>query len=266
MPQINAIVLREGDIEQDVPHKHFSSKWYDFKLRHTMDVKNASNIFKNIPNRKCTYIALTFWIRSQLDLFPGDSFRTAWSGFNTLYTFTAPANARREFQKIEAFWAILDPAKFTRSLTFVNQLNKEGIWISLDWESYIPKKVNTFDEFLQIYHDDAYTSMACEVYCKKTFSPVEDIRAKYEIYINSTETSPFIQLRFLVSGYSYFHRNRCVHGEREYPVFVISHAEEIYTEEKLCELLLFVIEDAIKLIPLEMELLPTKEDDNSIEE
>lgn len=249
IPRVSKFFISGKGIERPVEHEEFSDTWKNCQLSHLLDPGAVSAIFSSNPFGKIIYTALTYWLKAQLALFSGDRFRAAWSGFNALYTFCAGNEENQETRKLKAFWTKLNSQDFLLSLVFVQRLNNENIWERLDWYNYV-KNLKAVDRLIQDYCDAAYIPKICSLY--QRLAPSEtwlNKNKQYRSQIQGHNNSNSIQLRFLVSEYCYFYRNRSFHGGKPYPVFVIAPEAESMIEDMLCELLLYVIEDAIKLLP-----------------
>ena len=268
LPKVKRISLRriDEDTEQVQKNISFSDSWQKCHVRLLLDTSVASRIFDCGETAKTAYIALTYYLKAQMDHFSHDRFRAAWSGLNVLYTALAPQNADREWKKIGALKKYYEKESMSNVRDSVKKLD-EQFWKKLDWFSYTRNlctnengKVKPIDSIIQNVYDMKDSMlittitdyMGAVVYTDQEgdYGKKADLqRRRQEIgrHIKESGNSDTERAKFLITEYCYMLRNRSFHAEKAYPLFAIGAEDEEKTiEEILTGLILMSIEGLLK--------------------
>lgn len=266
LPEVQAITLEKNEDTQSLEDLAFAQKWHKCRVARRLDPSIAASIFQHDAEAKASYIAMTFYLKAQLDHFSHDRFRAAWSGFNALYTtFTSEAESE-EWKKIKATNRYFELNELKEARQIVSGLD-EAFWNKLDWYSFTRNlctdkngKVKKIDNVKQSVYSlrDAMLITRVSGYMKSVvYTDQEGNYGKKADYqrcakeiernIKANDVSYVARARFLVVDYCYMLRNRSFHANKAYPLFMFDSGEEECTvEDILTKLLLITIEGILK--------------------
>ena len=266
LPEVKRISLQRKDVEQVQENIAFAESWQKCHVERLLDTSVAAQIFDSGEKAKAAYIALTYYLKAQMDHFSHDRFRAAWSGLNVLYTARAPQNAAKEWEKIEALKQYFEKDSLSEVRDFVRELD-EQLWKKLDWFSYTRNlctnesgKVLSINKIIQRVFElrdsmlitNITDYMGAVVYTDQegNYGKKEDLqryREEIDRHIKESGNSDTGRAKFLIAGYCYMLRNRSFHAEKAYPLFVIGEEDaEKTVEEILTELILMTIEGLMR--------------------
>lgn len=265
VPEFKKAEYTAGDISCELEKiTELSKKWKNYRIETLLSRDVCKKIFEgkrenNVP----LYNAVSFFIKAQLTELSHDSFRSAWSSMNALYTNmvdNAEVSEESKLKKLEEF--ILNH-EMKNSCEYVGTINDEKFWYKLEW-FYFLKNGFARHNFQKYYNDyfsqkakrDAVLGevlsgkLSYEVMTEKNKVDMEKIKAKAELYSKEKDNDEYIHFKdrveFLVRKYCYFKRNRSMHAGQEYPLFIISEESENYIEPILVKLLIYAIKDIIE--------------------
>ena len=249
LPDVNAIRLTQGKTVWAADKERLTRHWENCRIDILLDSKAAARCFTR--EGKTCYIAITYFLKAQLDSFPHDCFRAAWSGLNALYN--SLTDDRFEGEKLKKLSQYLDRHPPESALTYIRTLPK-GFWDRLDWYSFIRYKgldeckTDVFQS--NLYQDrEIYSHLGrciISLYEQKERKTGETheatvLQEQFEKRIKKKSKRLNEQLRFLTVQYCYMLRNRSFHADKPYPVFGLFDERENSVEVTLTKLLLYVI-------------------------
>ena len=135
------------------------------------------------------------------------------------------------------------------ALDKVKKLESSAFWKRLNWYQVLSElRPDRFKEICNEKYTDAellgyyyhyrsiYNGKQQEKHTEAEWSGVVRI-------IQNGQKTPIDRLRFLTCNYCYLLRNKSMHAERPYPLFIISDDVETRIEKKLTEIILLTIKD-----------------------
>ena len=249
IPEVKEITFTCNDKTISLEHKSYTCYWKNCHTGICLEPESAKIIFES-KEGKPFYIMMTHFLKAQLDNFSHDRFRSAWSSLNCLYTYIDSLDNditkyRSESKKLSTLSRIIAEVKMPESEKRVTTLDKDDFWNSLDWYTFF----SCYDDFNKVlsgrYTDSFLLSLFCghkDVFCENIKSDEASwntLQKKSEKHISISKD----RLRFLICEYCYRLRNRSIHAERAYPLFIISEDIETKTEKILTEIILLTIKD-----------------------
>ena len=284
LPQVQSIDLSIGDRIISLDPEQLTAHWENCKIEDTLDIDIAAKCF--LEDGKYCYIIMTYFLKAQLDTFPHDSFRAAWSGINGLYNYLyhkkkhldrnsdGDSDQARESDKIKALKEYIRNHKLTNAENYARKL-PDDFWTQIQWYNYGQKKTiakmkDEFDD--NIYRDriiyQKLVNYICSVYKrsadqkeasassldetaqnKKTGQEiVTEIRKTAEHKLRKKTIDGNERIRFLVCDYCYMLRNRSFHALKPYPVFSMFGNEHTGAESMLTKLMILTIADLLPYI------------------
>ena len=256
IPDVESVIYNcEGKTEA-IEHEGFTNTWKNCNISITLPPESAKVIFESEKGMPF-YVIITHFLKAQLDLFFHDRFRAAWSALNALYTYidsvekpkTDGKKNNREFKKIATLDEMLLKNRMAFAMEAVNHLEDESFWKRLNWYQVLSelrpdrfKKIcnekYTDAELLGYYYHyrSIFNGKQQEKHTEAEWSGVVRI-------IQNGQKTPIDRLRFLTCNYCYLLRNKSMHAERPYPLFIISDDVETRIEKKLTEIILLTIKD-----------------------
>ncbi len=245
-PCVKEMVLQCADGPEMIEHESFSDTWRNCNLKCMLPADVAKDIFINKSYSKKLYIAITYFIKAQLDKFSNDCFRAAWSGFNALYRNDNHSD-ERERDALEKICKKIRGLNMPTALREIEKLDKEFIK-SLDWYSFI--RNNTKQDIYNKLLDANFTkdsTLLKEMVSRYEAAGIDvsEYKRKLQNTVAKNNKDSKGVLRFLTCYYCYTIRNRYFHAGKAYPLFIISKENENKTEEALTRILLATIKDLI---------------------
>jgi hypothetical protein len=198
---------------------------------------------------KHAYIVLSYFLKAQLDNFPADGFRAAWSGLNALYSTLTEDTHERE--KIKRLKNLITDSNMTQTGEYVSKLD-DYFWKNLEWYNYLQVLGGkTVDQALQNIGSKTrdrtiymmLASQVRELNKRKREMDYSVFEKKIEKSWKNRRNSIEEKYVFLITEYCYMIRNRSFHAARPYPVFGLFDAENISIQEQLTEVVLHCISD-----------------------
>lgn len=265
IPDVSKITFFDGIREHSIVHESFTNTWKNCNLDILLPREAVSVIFSERDKGKRVFVALTYFIKAQLDLFSHDRFRAAWSGINGIYRVYSEKENDSENELISKLSRRIKVLEMRDSMALVSSLPDE-FWNHLEWYAYVHSRTGEkyqcpldmekadhysdavlLERLLSAYQSASAAEMkANEKAPEKATNKYAEVQ-KYEkgvrAIVDRQITDYKDRLRFLVCRYCYMRRNRSFHAERAYPVFVISREAETGSEQILTKLLLLVIKD-----------------------
>lgn len=275
IPDVEDIYLMQENERKNVEFNAFTECWKDCKLAIRMPRESIVDIFGQYGKTK--YIALTYFLKAQLVRFSNDGFRAAWTGFNTVMSAVAIAAEKSkgkytggriaERDKLVDFATKVKHSSMAEMKARVETLSKEHFWKQLDWYNCFtnpykkrhPEKLeqgslsNLQEIGKRLYDGNIVSEKYEDVFLlKQIIKNYCGIKKNAEFSMKCTpilnEQDQVVledRIIFLICDYCYMLRNRNFHGEKAYPLFVISEEHETGAERALTELLLRTIVDLI---------------------
>ncbi len=253
LPPVESIRIVSGDQEVFPDRERLTRNWADCRVELTLDAKAAAKCFSE--QGKTCYIAITYFLKAQLDTFSYDCFRAAWSGVNAVYTGLGAKENSKEHEKLDELQSFINKLLMAESVAYVQNL-PDKFWNELNWglilkDSLRKKKTNIVGRLCRNEYTDAliyqklYESLRSE--WKKEFpSEMVLLERKNAARMQSKKRNIKTEICFLVTEYCYMLRNRSFHALRPYPVFDLLEDEQESMETKLTGLLLRVIKDIVQ--------------------
>ena len=255
IPDTNRIWLARDGQEFTLDKDRLTRHWNNCKIAYTMEPKAASKCFDK--NGKTCYIAMTYFLKAQLDLFSHDCFRAAWSGLNALYNEFS--DDKREGIKLNALSKYLETHPALNAQAYIETL-PGTFWKRINWYNYIQNKglsVITKSVFQsELFQDRTIYSHLGECVIefykqkeKKTDEVLcisEKLGKQYIKRLPRKKTRVNEQLRFLTTDYCYMLRNRSFHADKPYPLFGLFDEDDNSIENILTKMLLLLIHDIIE--------------------
>jgi len=227
--------------KQEIEDISFAAKWQQYRLDECIPADVAEYIFTDGPGAKAVYDGMTYFEAAQQyelrDL--RDCYRAAWSCLNALYTYIGGAD-KHEQDKLIELGKLLGSESFADARRYVEELPQDRFWDRLEWyqaacardfrtkDDSIPK---VYDDILRLKQDSMLVSKYDQLLCKikrpdadqQKFEKdrkkhLRDIRRVIEADQSDIET----RLRFLICRYCYMLRNKSMHAEKAYPMFMIT--------------------------------------------
>lgn len=247
LPLVRSIVLTGGKESISLDVERLTRHWNNCQITVLLKPETASKCF--LQDGKNAYIVLTYFLKAQLDSFPYDGFRAAWSGLNALYSTLVEKDSEKD--KLKKLKDLMTKSDMPETSAYVATLD-DRFWKRLEWYNYV-RNLNgkTVDDDLQrigtkTLDRTIYTHLADEIR-KRNKRDKEFDRDRLEKLIskplNSRKDSIKEKYLFLVTEYCYMLRNRSFHAARPYPVFGLFDEENQSTQEQLTEVILHSIAD-----------------------
>ena len=221
--------------------------WNNCQITVLLKPETASKCF--LQDGKNAYIVLTYFLKAQLDSFPFDGFRAAWSGLNALYSTLIEKG--RERDKLDQLKGLMIRSDMSETSAYIATLD-ERFWKSLEWYNYVCNlNGKTVYEDLQkigsrTQDKTIYIQLANQIR-ERNKRDKEFDKDKLENLISKPLRSRKDSIKekyvFLVTEYCYMLRNRSFHAARHYPVFGLFDEENQSTQEQLMEVILHTIAD-----------------------
>ena len=276
LPPVQSIDLSMGNSIISLDPEQLTSHWENCKIEDTLSIDIASKCF--LDDGKYCHIVMTYFLKAQLDPFPHDSFRAAWSGINALYNYLyhkkkAP-NKDHESNKIRSLKEYIRNHTLTNAESYASKLPND-FWTQIQWYNYSQKEtISKIEKNLinNTYRDKViYQKLAnyvCAIYERDShqISPTasspheanydnrtsqekaETIRRKAEKVICKKTIDGNERVRFLVCDYCYMLRNRSFHALKPYPVFSMFNNDTTSAESMLTKLMILTISDLLPYI------------------
>ena len=253
IPDTDRIWIAWNGQEFTLDKDRLTRHWANCEITYTMDPGVACKCFEK--DGKTCYVAITYFLKAQLDLFSHDRFRAAWSGLNALYNHLS--EDWHENAKLNALSQYLINNPPVRVQEYIRTLPK-SFWKSISWYNYLQNHgldKTIKDVFItEMYQDKTiYTYLgSCAISRisaeeKKTGKSGRAKLLKDKFDRKRTKKTDRIneQLRFLVIQYCYMLRNRSFHADKPYPIFGLFDEQEDGVESILTTVLLMVIRDTM---------------------
>lgn len=251
MPKVKEVKLYQDSKEMEISAKRLIRHWEDCNVQITIPATVAEKCFKSDGAK--SYIAITYFLKAQLDAFSHDCFRAAWSGLNALYEdMSKDWHERSKLNGLSAFLKVNEPK---RAELYVKQFDNSVLWDRLEWYNYVMwKKPSTLEK--ELFTDDAYPD--CIIYEKLCVQLIaqymkndnkvtaDECNKKYIKRRGKKQKRIIDQVLFLVKNYCYMLRNRSFHADRPYPVFGLFDEDVESTESILTKVLLYTICDILE--------------------
>jgi len=250
IPDVSSIILKNNNETVPINHFHFTDIWQNCHCDRLFVPDDLKIVFQNHPQSKHVYIALTYWLKAQLDPFVNDRFRALWSGFNALYDAVCEGR-KTEREKLDNFRDhFMSAENYPISMAYLQKYS-EAIFRECRWYDYINKKKPKRIAQLIDQYPDTNTQEILIKYSrgiKKGNPEIAQVLDKCEQSATGSGTDYFAQLRFLLTEYIYSIRNGYFHAEKAYPLFTISRESVKQHEEYLCDVLSNVVFETIKIL------------------
>ena len=247
IPSIEKIELNDGEqsIKQDksilTPH------WEHCRIGITIPKETASRCFGE--GGKVYYTILTYFLKAQLDAFPHDGFRAAWSCLNGIYNQLSESQYEKD--KLAALREMIRSHRLEEAEGMAKTLD-EDFWKHLQWYNYVQwKGISNVEEAIRInlYQDEVLfrklSAYLCDLLQKDDPAKAEEIAGTAERFLRKKTKKPNDRLRFIVTDYCYMLRNRSFHAGRPYPIFAAYSEKGSTVEEQLTALILLTIKDIL---------------------
>lgn len=251
MPDVKEIALFQGDKRIEIDGERLTRHWANCRTEITIPPEVAVRCFRE-NGLKC-HIAITFFLKAQLDTFPHDCFRAAWSGINALYN--GLKKDKNDKDNLNALSDFLRRQKPRRAEKYLRSLDN-SFWDHLEWYNYI--KWNSLEKATEevfeteCFHDRLlYDKIAKQILIQRGKSGKDQAETErlHAVYLKKLEKRSNIineRVRFLVTSYCYMLRNRSFHAGRPYPVFGLFEENMEYPEQILTKVLLYTICDLLE--------------------
>lgn len=247
LPSVKSIVLTGGKESIALDAERLTKHWNNCQIKVVLKPEIASKCF--LQDGKDAYIVLTYFLKAQLDSFPFDGFRAAWSGLNALYSTLIETNS--ESKKLNRLKYLMTVSDMSETSAYVATLD-DRFWKRLEWYNYVHNlNGKTVDDDLQrigtkTLDKTIYTYLTDQIR-ERNKRDKEIDKDKLEKLIskplNSRKDSTKEKYIFLVTEYCYMLRNRSFHAARPYPVFGLFEEENQSIQEQLTEVILHTIAD-----------------------
>ena len=251
IPDVDSITFTCSGETVDIPHESFTGHWKNCDIDICLPVESAKVVFES-ENCKYFYIMISHFLKSQLDHFSHDRFRSAWSTLNAVYTYMDSINNedtyRSENNKLSTLMYIIDKNTMNYSVDRIKRLKNDDFWEHISW-------YNAFHDFSEkdfkslisgsLYNDSELLGYICNHMRVFSEEIINDEESWAILKEKSTKKNnrPKDRLKFIVCRYCYMMRNKSFHAETIYPLFVISDDAETRIEKILTEVLLLTIKD-----------------------
>ncbi len=247
IPTIEKIELSDGEQSTELDKSIVTPHWEHCQISITMPKETASKCFKE--NGKVNYTIITYFLKAQLDSFPHDAFRAAWSCLNGVYNQLSESQYEKE--KLAALRELIRSHRLVEAESMAKSLS-EDFWKRLQWYNYVQwKGISNVEEAIRInlYQDELLfrklSGYLCDFLKKDNPAKAEELTALAERYLRKKTKKPNDRLRFIVTDYCYMIRNRSFHAGKPYPIFVAYSEKGNSMEEQLTSLILLTIKDIL---------------------
>ena len=251
IPQIEKMTFTVNGEPHPIDVERLTEHWANCNIDMTLDKEKAAKCFDE-DGKRC-YVAITYFLKAQLDVFSNDCFRAAWSGLNTLYDLMSEKPT--ETEKLKAFGNYILNTGLPNTESNVSTLDQR-FWDRLQWHIYIQNRIQRSgkDRFLSniisdFYSDrDIYDHIASYLLANRRNEEDERyqmLEEKLKAKRKLGDSSAREKARFLLTHYCYTLRNKTFHGERPYPVFRLEDEKAVEEERILTHLLLEAIRDLL---------------------
>ncbi len=264
IPSVLDITLKSENQSLNLETSLITEDWANCRCDTLFESSDLNCIFQDQEYSKPIYIALTYWLKSELSLFENDRFRALWSGFNALYKEIHPKERPKnnECEQLKYFKnEFMKQRHFEKSTDYLEGFVKEEFWNTLEWFNFIRskslrylfdiKKDNLID-FLD-HHPDKKLLLIFTHHLSGIEKGNENILAQMTArkqYIAQCSTDYFSQLKFLLANYIYFMRNNYFHASKAYPLFNFGdNGSE--NEKIICNILKLSVCETIKSLNTE---------------
>ena len=246
LPSVRRATFKVNKCDLPIDSSSLTQNWENCGIHILLDRDAASKCFTE--KGKACYVAMTYFLKAQLDSFSNDCFRAAWSGLNALYNNMT--DKPHEKDKLQRLAQIIREFGLPLTEDQVTHIDSDSMfWRRLQWHNYIQNKhrgknKTVIQESLinGAYHDEiifAYLS-------RYVLGEMKDSE-QLGLQLKEIKTSPDPRERviFLLTDYCYMLRNRSFHGEKPYPLFRMQGEAETEEEQLLTDILLKAICDLL---------------------
>lgn len=247
LPIVKSIVLIGGKEKIFLDVDRLTKHWANCHIEILLKPEMAAKCFQK--EGKHAYIVLSYFLKAQLDNFPADGFRAAWSSLNALYSTLTEDTRERE--KINSLKNLITDSDMTQTGDYVSKLD-DYFWKNLEWYNYLQVLGGkTVDQALQNIGSKTrdrtiymmLASQVRELNKRKREMDYSVFEKKIEKSWKNRRNSIEEKYVFLITEYCYMIRNRSFHAARPYPVFGLFDAKNISIQEQLTEVVLHCISD-----------------------
>ena len=252
LPDVKQIRIALNNETIALDKDKLTKNWTNCNIARTMPAETAAICFGE--NGKSCYAAITYFLKAQLDPFPRDRFRAAWSGLNALYSqYHIGGN---EQEKLKALSQLIRQQKPKLSVAYVKTLS-DDFWRHLKWGLMFSDGNLSRDALIKKIQNNNYADLtiykyllACYRNLLKKSNDVDcsEMLSNLETRINRKRDNYPEQLSFLATEYCYLLRNRSFHAAEPYPVFDLFDDSKASVEDQLVELLLLLMRELIPII------------------
>ena len=135
LPDVKRVQLKSAQGDTELDKERLTQHWANCRIDLTMPAGVAAKCFSQ--DGKMCYVAITYFLKAQLDSFPHDCFRAAWSGLNALYN--GLTDDRHEGEKLKRLSRHLEQYPPESATAYVQAL-PNAFWDELQWYNYIQNK------------------------------------------------------------------------------------------------------------------------------
>jgi len=245
LPDVSSVEFYDGKVWITIQHEHFSDTWKNCHLLLLFSPETMKIIFSNHPHAKDIYIALTYFIKAQLDAFPNDCYRAAWTGMNAVYGIFN--QSQKESEQLKVFANIIRNYSMDSLSSEIKSMGVDALLNSLNWYQFMhTERGNKTKRYLDFNYIKDTRLLTCLInhYHAFRFDITEQEHNLRNVLQKEREDISSI-LVFLICDYCYALRCRYFHAKKSYPVFIISKQSEMDVEEGLTKYLLLGIIDII---------------------
>lgn len=253
LPPVKEIVFTCDGEQQSIAKERLVKHWNQCNLDVLLNQDTAARCFAE--NGFQAHIAITYFIKAQIDAFSHDCFRAAWSGLNSLYTmFGNTSSSENEMlTRLNSFLCERKPVQLDRVVASL----PDEFWKGLNWYAFThqPRRDNkklVQELFESLKYRDEILYRRLSDWALRDLLTSKDAQ-KHEqglIYEQKRDTfvakkklqdKPNERLRFLICQYCYMLRNNSFHANRPYPVFGLFSDEAESEQRTLTRLILLTI-------------------------
>ncbi len=134
LPSVKSISLISEEQEILLEKERLTRHWDHCDIAMTLSPSDAGKCFGE--NGKSCYIAITYFLKAQLDVFPHDCFRASWSGINAIYAHLGPEDDSREREKLDALRLLILNQPMKESSKYIKGLS-DSFWHEINWGLFI---------------------------------------------------------------------------------------------------------------------------------
>lgn len=245
LPKVKSIYLVEKGRKIELDMTHLTQNWANCHVEITLPKETAACCFTEEDREY--YTIITYFLKAQLDPFPHDAFRAAWSGLNAVYNRLSDSNY--ESDKLSALSEMIRTKRAPEAEKYAKQLDNE-FWKHIQWHNYVQwKTVPKVEEMVMCNrYPDRTVYQKLSDYIISVYETSQPEKARQIIQYSQArmkkkETNANDRVRFLVTEYCYMIRNRSFHAGKPYPIFNMKKEDCKTSEQQLTDLILLAIRD-----------------------